>query len=86
YNLFQQNTSDGLNESERQGLWTYSSIQYMDYDNSVSSTNNFKANYGVNGFRLTGEVGYLKNIGGIQPSDFYVEPKLYLSHTELSGG
>ncbi|WP_249818046.1 autotransporter outer membrane beta-barrel domain-containing protein [Escherichia coli] len=86
YHVFQQNISDGLNESERQGLWTYSSIQYMDYDNSVSSTNNFKANYGVNGFRLTGEVGYLKNIGGIQPSDFYVEPKLYLSHTELSGG
>ncbi|EOX7242233.1 autotransporter outer membrane beta-barrel domain-containing protein [Escherichia coli] len=86
YHVFQQNISDGLNESERQGLWTYSSIQYMDYDNSVSSTNNFKADYGVNGFRLTGEVGYLKNIGGIQPSDFYVEPKLYLSHTELSGG
>ncbi|HHU8711493.1 TPA: autotransporter outer membrane beta-barrel domain-containing protein [Escherichia coli] len=86
YHVFQQNISDGLNESERQGLWTYSSIQYMDYDNSVSSTNNFKANYGVNGFRLTGEVGYLKNIGDIQPSDFYVEPKLYLSHTELSGG
>ena len=86
YHVFQQNISDGLNESERQGLWTYSSIQYMDYDNSVSSTNNFKANYGVNGFRLTGEIGYLKNIGGIQPSDFYVEPKLYLSHTELSGG
>ncbi|ENH0105849.1 TPA: autotransporter outer membrane beta-barrel domain-containing protein [Escherichia coli] len=86
YHVFQQNISDGLNESERQGLWTYSSIQYMDYDNSVSSTNNFKANYGVNGFRLTGEVGYLKNIGGIQPSDFYVEPKLYLSHTELSEG
>ncbi len=86
YYVFQQNISDGLNESERQGLWTYSSIQYMDYDNSVSSTNNFKADYGVNGFRLTGEVGYLKNIGGIQPSDFYVEPKLYLSHTELSGG
>ncbi|ENS3539086.1 autotransporter outer membrane beta-barrel domain-containing protein [Escherichia coli] len=86
YHVFQQNISDGLNESERQGLWTYSSIQYMDYDNSVSSTNNFKDNYGVNGFRLTGEVGYLKNIGGIQPSDFYVEPKLYLSHTELSGG
>lgn len=86
YHVFQQNISDGLNESERQGLWTYSSIQYMDYDNSVSSTNNFKADYGVNGFRLTGEVGYLKNIGGIQPGDFYVEPKLYLSHTELSGG
>ncbi|AUM10854.1 autotransporter outer membrane beta-barrel domain-containing protein (plasmid) [Escherichia coli] len=86
YHVFQQNISDGLNESERQGLWTYSSIQYMDYDNSVSSTNNFKADYGVNGFSLTGEVGYLKNIGGIQPSDFYVEPKLYLSHTELSGG
>ncbi|EPB3576983.1 autotransporter outer membrane beta-barrel domain-containing protein [Escherichia coli] len=86
YHVFQQNISDGLNESERQGLWTYSSIQYMDYDNSVSSTNNFKADYGVNGFRLTGEVGYLKNIGGIKPSDFYVEPKLYLSHTELSGG
>ncbi|MDZ9683011.1 autotransporter outer membrane beta-barrel domain-containing protein [Escherichia coli] len=86
YHVFQQNISDGLNESERQGLWTYSSIQYMDYDNSVSSTNNFKVDYGVNGFRLTGEVGYLKNIGGIQPSDFYVEPKLYLSHTELSGG
>ncbi|HFT5653038.1 TPA: autotransporter outer membrane beta-barrel domain-containing protein [Escherichia coli] len=86
YHVFQQNISDGLNESERQGLWTYSSIQYMDYDNSVSSTNNFKADYGVNAFRLTGEVGYLKNIGGIQPSDFYVEPKLYLSHTELSGG
>ena len=86
YHVFQQNISDGLNESERQGLWTYSSIQYMDYDNSVSSTNNFKADYGVNGFRLTGEVGYLKNIGGIQPSDFYVEPKLYLSHTELYGG
>ncbi|EOP1563606.1 autotransporter outer membrane beta-barrel domain-containing protein [Escherichia coli] len=86
YHVFQQNISDGLNESERQGMWTYSSIQYMDYDNSVSSTNNFKADYGVNGFRLTGEVGYLKNIGGIQPSDFYVEPKLYLSHTELSGG
>ncbi|SQJ35083.1 outer membrane autotransporter domain protein [Escherichia coli] len=86
YHVFQQNISDGLNESERQGLWTYSSIQYMDYDNSVSSTNNFKADYGVNGFRLTGEVGYLKNIGGIQPRDFYVEPKLYLSHTELSGG
>ncbi|WP_096972958.1 autotransporter outer membrane beta-barrel domain-containing protein [Escherichia coli] len=86
YHVFQQNISDGLNDSERQGLWTYSSIQYMDYSNSVSSTNNFKADYGVNGFRLTGEVGYLKNIGGIQPSDFYVEPKLYLSHTELSGG
>jgi len=86
YHVFQQNISDGLNDSERQGVWTYSSIQYMDYDNSVSSTNNFKADYGVNGFRLTGEVGYLKNIGGIQPSDFYVEPKLYLSHTELSGG
>ncbi|MZU97276.1 autotransporter outer membrane beta-barrel domain-containing protein, partial [Escherichia coli] len=40
YHVFQQNISDGLNESERQGLWTYSSIQYMDYDNSVSSTNN----------------------------------------------
>ncbi|NVH04452.1 autotransporter outer membrane beta-barrel domain-containing protein [Escherichia coli] len=86
YHVFQQNISDGLNDSERQGLWTYSSIQYMDYSNSVSSTNNFKADYGVNGFRLTGEVGYLKNIGGIQPSNFYVEPKLYLSHTELSGG
>lgn len=86
YHVFQQNISDGLNDSERQGLWTYSSVQYMDYSNSVSSTNNFKADYGVNGFRLTGEVGYLKNIGGIQPSDFYVEPKLYLSHTELSGG
>ncbi|EQB8199015.1 autotransporter outer membrane beta-barrel domain-containing protein [Escherichia coli] len=86
YHVFQQNISDGLNDSERQGLWTYSSIQYMDYSNSVNSTNNFKADYGVNGFRLTGEVGYLKNIGGIQPSDFYVEPKLYLSHTELSGG
>lgn len=86
YHVFQQNISDGLNDSERQGLWTYSSIQYMDYSNSVSSTNNFKADYSVNGFRLTGEVGYLKNIGGIQPSDFYVEPKLYLSHTELSGG
>ena len=86
YHVFQQNISDGLNESERQGLWTYSSIQYMDYDNSVSSTNNFKADYGVNGFRLTGEVGYLKNTGGIQPGDFYVEPKLYLSHTEFSGG
>ncbi|HBD5180741.1 TPA: autotransporter outer membrane beta-barrel domain-containing protein [Escherichia coli] len=86
YHVFQQNISDGLNDSERQGLWTYSSIQYMDYSNSVSSTNNFKADYGVNGFRLTGEVGYLKNIGGIQPSNYYVEPKLYLSHTELSGG
>ncbi|HFJ7140163.1 TPA: autotransporter outer membrane beta-barrel domain-containing protein [Escherichia coli] len=86
YHVFQQNISDGLNDSERQGLWTYSSIQYMDYSNSVSSTNNFKADYSVNGFRLTGEVGYLKNIGGIQPSNFYVEPKLYLSHTELSGG
>ncbi len=86
YHVFQQNISDGLNDSERQGLWTYSSVQYMDYSNSVSSTNNFKADYGVNGFRLTGEVGYLKNIGGIQLSDFYVEPKLYLSHTELSGG
>lgn len=86
YHVYQQNISDGLNDSERQGLWTYSSLQYMDYKNSVRATNNFKADYTMSGFRLTGEVGYLKNTGRVQSGDFYIEPKLYLSHTELSGG
>ncbi|MEJ9759782.1 autotransporter outer membrane beta-barrel domain-containing protein, partial [Escherichia coli] len=86
YHIYQQNFSDGLNDSERQGLWTYSAIQYMDYDNSVDSSNKFNVKYKANAFRLTGEVGYLKNLLDVSYGAFYVEPKLYMSHTELSGG
>ncbi|EKQ3330677.1 autotransporter outer membrane beta-barrel domain-containing protein [Escherichia coli] len=86
YHIYQQNFSDGLNDSERQGLWTYSAIQYMDYDNSVNSGNKFNVKYKANAFRLTGEVGYLNNLSDLSYGTFYIEPKLFVSHTELSGG
>ncbi|EAN2945066.1 autotransporter outer membrane beta-barrel domain-containing protein, partial [Citrobacter werkmanii] len=86
YHTYQQNITDGLRDSERQGLWTYAALQYMSYTNSVYSTNKFDADYNTNGYKATGELGYLYNILETSYGDYYIEPKFYSSYTGLSGG